>query len=137
MDASATPATSVTCTLFDLGRIAAAFGANFLDAAACDAFVLEHLHHGVASCPECGADLTGKRRATFQAFGRVHCACGKWFSATTGTALHKIKLDNRQIVLVAYLLAIGADNATIAAAAEIDPETARMWRLKFSALGTK
>lgn len=137
MDASATPAISTSCRLFDLERASLIFGADFLDSDRCSAFVLTGLHDGVAKCPDCEFELTGKRLETFQTFGRVHCSCGKWFTATTGTPLHKTKLDNRQLVLIAYLLSIGVDTARIAAAAGVDPETVRMWRLKFSALGTK
>ena len=137
MDTTESPAISNSCTLFDLSRIAAAFNANFLDASACAAFVLEHLHHGVAKCPACGVDLQGARLDKFRSFGKIHCVCGKWFRTTTGTALQGMQLDARQLVLVSSLLAFGVDTATIASAVEVTPETVRLWRLKFSALGNQ
>ncbi len=136
MECSGSSAISDSCRLFDPAKASAAFGADFLDTDRCRAFVLEQIHQGAARCPECGAELQGKRRETFLAWGRVNCpTCGKWFTATTGTALHKAKLDPRQLVLVAYLLAVGVDLAAIAAAAGVDQETVRVWRLKFQALG--
>lgn len=135
MEPSHSAAPLKRCSLFDLDQVARAFGADFLDAGRCAAFVLEQLHQGEAKCPRCQAELQGPRRETFQGFGRVSCrACGKWFSVTTGTPLHKVKLNPRQLVIVAYLLAIGVDLARIAAAAGVDVETARTWQLKFRAL---
>lgn len=136
MDIPAVPAMTTNCQLFDLGRVASLIRADILDASRCEDLVLELLHQGAASCPVCRDALTGKRRARFLTFGRVRCsACGKWFSATTGTPLHKVKLDPRQLVLLAYLLSLGVDTARIATAAGVDQETVRIWRLKFQALG--
>lgn len=129
------PATSDKCQLFNLQRAGLVFGADFLDADRCAAFIVDGLHGDAARCPECRTDLDGERRARFRSFGRVRCTCGKWFSATTGTPLHKAKIDRRQLVLIAYLLSLGVDPARIATAAGVDPETVRIWRLKFQALG--
>lgn len=138
MDVTATSAISANCQLFDLERVASLVRADILDAARCEDLVLELLHQGASCCPACGDPLQGKKRATFLTFGRVQCsACGKWFSATTGTPLHKVKLDPRQLIMIAYLLSLGVDTARIAAAAGVDQETVRIWRLKFQALGNQ
>jgi transposase-like protein len=127
--------TSAIPKLFNLTQIAAAFRADCLDAGRCEALVLELLHQGETKCPRCGVDLQGQRQESFQAWGRVRCAeCGKWFTATTGTALHKVKLDARQLVMLSYLLSIGVHPSMIGAAAGVDPETVRTWELKFQAL---
>jgi transposase-like protein len=65
----------------------------------------------------------------------VRCAeCGKWFSATTGTPLHKSKLDARQLVLVSLLLSQGVAARRIAETTGLTAETVALWRARFQAL---
>ncbi|WP_027715837.1 hypothetical protein [Desulfuromonas sp. TF] len=116
-------------------EVAKAFGADFLDPERCGEIVLAWIHPGPAVCPRCGLVLEGRSLARFQSFGRVHCReCGKFFTATAGTALHKVQISPSQIVLIAYLLALEVDLVEISRAASVDPETVRLWRLKFAAL---
>lgn len=96
---------------------------------------MQRLHGDSADCPSCGAALSDTRRRTFRAWGRVMCAkCGKWFSATTGTHYSSSKIQPTQLVLMAYLIAIGADQSVIATAVGVEPATVAYWRLKFQAL---
>jgi transposase-like protein len=126
--------TTATQKLFSLDQVAAAFGADFLDAGRCASFVLEQLHGEGARCPQCGAELQGQKRETFRSWGRVHCSeCGKWFSATTGTPLHKSKIDVRQLILISMLLSEGITVRRIAEMTELSAATIASWWLKFQA----
>ena len=111
------------------------FCADFLDADRCASVVMQRLHGDSADCPRCGEPLSDARRRTFRAWGRVMCAkCGKWFSASTGTHYAAAKIQPSQLVLMAYLIGIGAEQSVIATAVGVEPETVRYWRLKFQAL---
>lgn len=90
------------------------------------------LNPGGAACPACGQIV--KHEGHFHLGRRIRCtACGRRFTAFSGTVLEGCKLSLEQVTLVCLLLALGQDNATVAELAGISAETARSWRAKLGA----
>jgi transposase-like protein len=66
---------------------------------------------------------------------RIKCdRCGKYFTALTNTFLSGCHFDFREIVLLAFLLALGVSDNQIATTLKISDESVRLWRLKFKEL---
>jgi transposase-like protein len=118
------------------GRVLEAFGPDFLDGDACRDWILLQTHPAGPACPWCGKPVNSPRlQDTWQSLGRVQCtACGRFFTALTGTALNKTGLDCRGYVLLCLLLALGAGDQAIARKLGINRETVRRWRLRFAAV---
>ena len=122
-------ATGMEKGTFTPADVVAVFDATWLDEAMCNSWVMLMLHHAGVGCPGCGAGLTEAQRGSFFDQRRVRCAgCGKYFSATSGTFLSGVQIDFRQLVLMFYLIGIGVDDATVAAAVNLDKTT--VWRYR-------
>ena len=121
---------------FDLHDVAMSFSADFLDEDTCRRWILGIIYHEKDfSCPQCSAPLTGKGLLRFRAAQRVRChACGKFFTALTGTFLQGCHLTFRQIILLAVFLYFGIRHEAIANKVGISEETVRLWQKKFQAI---
>ena len=136
--------TENTATASNLGKPAtftaadahAAFGPEFLDDGFCRDWVLRRLHPAGVFCPGCGAAIVGDNRLQrFWSGLRLTCpACGKFFTALTGTFLARSQQSFRELVLLAFLLEAGFSNTETARLVRNHPNTVRMWRLKFETL---
>lgn len=114
--------------------ITGVFGAEFLDAGACDAYIIESLHGDCLACPGCGATVAARSFHGLRVENRVRCRrCGKFFTALTGTFLSGTHLSSREIVLLALLLGLGVQDKEVARIIGISAESVRLWRLKFRA----
>ena len=123
-------------TGFSISFAAVSFGPKFLDEAECRRWVLARLHGSRACCPGCGAELSGKHADRFWEVRRVRCSgCGKKFSATTGTMMANTQLAFAQVFLMAVLLAKGLGNPEIGKVIGCDPETVRLWKMRFALHG--
>ncbi|MFH1034352.1 MAG: helix-turn-helix domain-containing protein [Pseudomonadota bacterium] len=118
------------------GQVFDALGKEFLDAARCRDWLVEHLHPEGPRCPCCGMPLTSPRsRASFRQLGRVQCTiCGRFFTALSGTMLNKTGLEPAGYVLLCLLMALGQGDQAIAAKLNVNRETVRRWRLRFKTL---
>jgi len=127
------PSTPATFTAADA---LAAFGPEFLDDGFCRDWVLRRLHPAGVFCPGCGAVIEGDNRLQrFWSGLRLTCpACGKFFTALTGTFLARSQQSFRELVLLAFLLEAGFSNTETARLVRNHPNTVRMWRLKFETL---
>jgi len=112
------------------------FGAEFLEEAACRAWVLRRIHGARAVCPGCGSEVGGLAADRFWGGLRVKCAdCGKWFTAATRTILSGTRFTYAQVFLVAVLIGLGWTPVEIAAKVGCDPLTVRYWEQRFSLHG--
>lgn len=127
------PGTPATFTAADA---LAAFGPEFLDDGFCRDWVLRRLHPAGVFCPGCGVVIEGDNRLQrFWSGLRLTCpACGKFFTALTGTFLARSQQSFRELVLLAFLLEAGFSNTETARLVRNHPNTVRMWRLKFETL---
>jgi transposase-like protein len=128
------PATAPrTFTPPDIGRV---FNARFLDEVYCRHWILTAIHgEGPDTCPACHAALTGVVLQRFWEGRRIRCrACGKFFTARTGTFLDGCHMDFREVVLLAVFLHFRIHPREIARILKVSPETVRLWEIKFSAL---
>lgn len=118
------------------------FGAEFLDGKYCKAWVMEKLHGDQSRegayppfCPGCDTPLPGRMLQSFWDCKRVKCdSCGKYFTALTGTFLSGCHFSFREIVLLAFLLALGITDKQISPTLKISPENVRLWRHRFEAI---
>lgn len=121
------------------------FGANdfcvFIDADAARNWVLHRLHPSGAHCPKCHARPATPRLArAFWAGRRIHCGCGRWFSALSGTLLNCSKLSYSQFFLMgvfAEFLSTGLTPERIAASVGISTKTLSTWLKKIKNSGGK
>ena len=114
------------------GEALEAFGAGFLDPVPCRRWLLERLHPEGAVCPKCGARIrdAGLLR-TFWSGQRLRCqACGKYFTAVTGTLLSGSHLGFRRFLLMLVLMSLELDNRTVAGMVGCSQETVRLWHEK-------
>lgn len=115
-------------------EVAQAFGADFLDEAFCRQWILSRLHSG-ARCPQCHRPLAGRALPRFKKGARIRCnACGKFFTALTGTFLSGCHLDYRSMILLPLLLRFGLRHDRIAATLHVSAGMVRLWEIKFQAL---
>ena len=115
--------------------VARAFGADFLDEAFCRQWILSRLHSEIL-CPQCRSTLTERALRRFKKGARIRCnACGKFFTALTGTFLSGCHLDYRSLILLPLLLRFGLRRDRIASVLHVSAEMVRLWDLKFQALG--
>lgn len=115
---------------------AAAFRADFLEEEASRRWILAMIHvAGPITCPDCRAPLTEIALQRFWKGGRICCrACGKYFTALTGTFLAGCHMDFREILLLALFLHFNISAREIARVLKISAETVRLWEIKFQAL---
>ena len=121
---------------FDPHDAAVSFKADFLDEDLCRRWILDTIYHGQdIACPQCSKQLTAKSLQRFRTAERVRChACGKFFTALTGTFLQGCHLTFRQIILLAVFLYFGINHAAIADKVGVSEETVRLWQKKFQAI---
>jgi hypothetical protein len=110
-----------------------AFNAEFFDETKCKEWILKKMHPEGAFCPRCHTAIEEDRRLEhFWNGERLHClACGKYFSALTGTILSGVHLDQRRLFLMITLCGAGINDKIIAKKLNISPESCRLWRIKF------
>jgi len=103
-----------------------------LDQDACRAFWIRRLHPHGPTCPDCKVSLDGRQAETFNSGGRVHCnSCDRWFSYRTGTIIHGLKGDDRQVYLLVMLTEAGCSSRFISIAARFSIDTVRSWQRRF------
>lgn len=114
---------------FTASDVADIFGPNFLDRDVCRQWILKRLHPAGEFCPRCGLRLSGRQATRFLQDRPVCCReCGKTFTARTGTILAGKNLSYQEIILMAWLMARGDKNSTIADIIGCNRETIRLWR---------
>jgi hypothetical protein len=90
---------------------------SFLDEEKCRKWVLETLHppeEGPA-CPHCGTRINETLYQRFYENKRMHCrGCSREFVATTGTKLHRGRLDYREIIFLGIMVEAGKTYEAIA-----------------------
>lgn len=114
-------------------RCAIAASSEVLDQIACRAFFVRRLHPAGALCPYCRVAVNGRQAETFAAGGRLRCnACQKWFTYRTGTPLHDVKTDDRQVFLLLMLTGAGCSPELIADICRLsDPATVTNLQRRF------
>ena len=121
---------------FTIGDVGRSFKAGFLDQEVCRWWILKKIHgDGAITCPECYAPLTDIALRRFWEGCRICCrACGKYFTALTGTFLGGCHMDYREIYTLALFLHHNIPAREIARILQISSETVRLWEIKFEAL---
>ena len=123
------------CGVFVPGDILKDFNADFLDDDYCQSWAMGKLHQDRLYCPECGDNVPERLMRSFWDCKRITCdRCGKYFTALTGTFLSGCHFSFREIVLLAFLLALGVPDKQIAKILKVSAESVRLWRLKFEAM---
>jgi transposase-like protein len=117
-------------------EILSAFGADFLDDEFCRLWILKKLHPGTEHlCPQCRTPITGSTLQHFWEAKRIRCgACGKFFTALSGTIISGCHLDFRSLIILGVFLGLGIRYGLIAAKLGINQETVRLWQKKFEAI---
>ena len=140
MEQPAPPPVSAAGNTATLGRdlpvlILSRFGADDLAWSEVCRWWVQHLHPGGPACPACSTHVTDDARLSrFREFAEIRCpACGKRFTAKTGTILDGSKLDPREVYLLAFLLALKLPTRQIADIIKCDPNTVRAWAARFEA----
>ena len=110
------------------------FNANLMDPDLARIWVLKRLHPAGAHCPGCAAAIPDDKLWRFWSNERMSCRnCGKYFTALTGTFMSGCQMDFREVLLMAFLIALGIGDRRIAAIIRMSPENVRLWRMKFNA----
>ncbi len=111
-------------------------GMLLLDQRLCREWVLRQLHPDGPCCPGCGASpASGAQLASWWALRRLCCkSCGKYYTAATGTILHGVSVDCRQVVMLAWCLASKVGVKRAALACQVHPDTVRQWWRKLQIL---
>ena len=122
--------------VFTPADVARAFRADYLDEAVCRRWILTTIHGaGAIACPECRAPLTGIALRRFWEGKRICCrACGKFFTALTGTFLAGCHFNFQEIILLAVFLYFRIPKYEIVRRLKISGEAVRLWEIKFTAL---
>lgn len=117
----------------DIGRD---FNADYLDETICRDWILAAIHgRGMQRCPKCHEPMTGISSQRFWEGKRICCrACGKYFTALTGTFLSGCHLTFSGVILFAVFLYYRIPVREIARVLRISLETVRLWEIKFQAL---
>jgi transposase-like protein len=111
-----------------------AFCSDFMDIEQCRRWILERIHQDCPRCPKCGTIIPDSSHNRFWAAERLQCkACGKFFTALTGTFLNGTHMSMSKIFLLAFFLGLDVPDRFIAGKLEINQETIRLWRLRFQA----
>jgi transposase-like protein len=121
--------------VFAPADVLAEFNAEFLDEMWCRAWVLQRLHRESPRCPGCEEEIPDRLMQSFCETRRIRCdRCEKYFTALTGTFLSGCHFSFREIVLLAFMLALGIRDKQIAATLKISVESVRLWRHRFNAI---
>jgi transposase-like protein len=124
--------------IFTPADIVGSFDADFLAEDSCRTWIMKKLYQDQELCPGCGIKIPENLLQNFWENKRIRCdRCGKYFTALTDTFLSGCHFDFREIVLLAFLLALGIEDKRIAATLKVSDESVRLWRLKFKALEIK
>ena len=121
---------------FTPGDVGCKFWVGFLDEDFCRRWILTAIHgEREMNCPECHSSLIGVALQRFWEGKRICCrACGKFFTALTGTFLGGCHMDFREVILLAVFLHYRIPSREIARILKISQETVRLWEIKFQAL---
>jgi len=107
----------------------------FFNEAVCREWILKRLHPDGAYCPGCGLAVPERALPRFWEAERVKCsACGKFFTALTGTFLSGCQLDFCRVIRLADLLALGVPDKKIAEILPMSAANVRIWRNKYKAI---
>lgn len=108
--------TSILQKTLTAPEILEAFGPEFLDPDFCRWWVLNRLNPNGAVCPACGAALQGRPVDRFFQGKQITCpACGRKFTAKTGTVFNGIKADFREALFFCFALESGRPMSWVAA----------------------
>lgn len=108
------------------------FSIEMLDEEACRAWFLRRIHSGGVFCPGCCQEVTGEKKLkAFWAMRRTTCpACGRTFSAVTGTALHGIGIEFRALYLLLFMIGRGVSVNKVRRQIGISTGAAYIWANK-------
>ena len=114
------------------------FGPRFLDEDFCRRWLLDRIFRDGIKCPYCGYPVEGRQlyyyyRATRQ---NICAKCRRKFSTLKGSVFHSTKLSFADLVLVAFLAALGETSEEIAARIRRQPMAVQVALGKFHALDT-
>ena len=99
-----------------------------LDATRTARALYQPLHPAGPRCPACRTELDSQARVHFWAGERLRCsACGKRFTARTGTKLNGCRLTEPQLYLVLVLTGLGLTPTVVAKLVGTSSETVRQW----------
>lgn len=110
---------------------------DLIDPEKCQNWLFDQVWPGEAGkrCPKCQAQLSRYIQNTFRSFKKARCvSCGLQFKATTGSPFYHVRLDPREIVLMAALLEAGIAPRDIAPVIGCGKHTVRLWRRRFEGL---
>jgi ribosomal protein L37AE/L43A len=130
-DTSAETAISVAVQLPSPEAAFLTFGPDILNTVKVRQWLLNHLHQGRAACPTCGYKIEGRPAQSFWNGGRVVCReCRRFFSATTGTVLSRVKLSESCIYIILLGMALELNDKAISAMVGVTSSTVRDFREK-------
>lgn len=114
------------------------FGPQFLDEDFCRRWLLDRIFRNGIKCPHCGYPVEGRQlfyyyRATRQ---NICNKCRRKFSTLKGSIFHSTKLSFADLVLIAFLAALGETPEEIAARIRRQPQAVQVALGKFHALDT-
>ncbi|MEN6623625.1 MAG: hypothetical protein ABFD50_19025 [Smithella sp.] len=121
--------------LFVPADVLKSFNADFLDEDRCRVWIMWLLHRDITQCPKCGEEIPQHLWRSFWICNRIRCShCHTYFTALTGTFLSGCHMKFREIILLSFMLSLGASDKAIAETLKISAENVRLWRLKFKEL---
>lgn len=121
---------------FTAAEAGAFFGMDLIKFEDCSRWLVSRLHRDGVSCPGCSVAVTDdKRLERFRLLEQIRCtACGKKFTAATGTILGESKLEAREVYLLAAMIWMEVPPRRMAEVLRVHQDTIRNWQLKFQAL---
>ena len=115
--------------------IAESINPDFFDPDNCRQWLLERLHPKGPSCPWCGVAIRGRAAARFWLLKQMKCqACGRKFTARTGTNLAGLKAGCRELVMFCLMLEAGYPMARIGQHMNIGLRTLYLYKERFQDL---
>lgn len=111
------------------GKVLKEFGADCLDPTIARQILYAAVHPEGPQCPHC-KHHPGEPKASHWWYGRrVFCEqCGRYYTATTATDLHKCKMPPAQLVLLIVCLALELSTGRIADLVGVSRDTVCSWR---------
>jgi len=113
--------------------------ASFVNEAAAREYILRQLHPlPQQRCPSCGAVIADETtQRNFWKGRRCACkACGRWFSATSGTYLQGTQMSFAQLLVLFNLCELLTGDITpgrIASSVGVSIDTVRIWKTRLKA----